>query len=52
MGRQSTDEWWALSPRQRTEAIYAELRRLDAETLVRDIGEGDLTAMSLAYAVA
>jgi hypothetical protein len=50
MGRQSTEDWWALLPRQRTEAIYAELRRLDTETLVRNIGESELSATILAFA--
>lgn len=50
MGRQSSEDWWALSPRQRTEAIYVELRRLDTETLVHDIEESELPATSLALA--
>jgi hypothetical protein len=33
VGRQSSDQWWAMQPTQRTQAIYAEIRRLDAETL-------------------
>ncbi|HTI79418.1 MAG TPA: hypothetical protein VL614_03085 [Acetobacteraceae bacterium] len=51
-GRHSPYEWWALPPRQRTEAIYAELRRLDAETLARNFEGSRLAARRLAYAAA
>lgn len=51
-GRQSCEEWWAMLPRQRTEAIYAELRRLDAATLPREIEERTLPITRLAYAIA
>ena len=51
-GRQSCEEWWAMLPRQRTEAIYAELRRLDAETLRYDIEQSRLPARNLALAIA
>jgi hypothetical protein len=29
----ATEAWFSMSPRQRTEAIYREMRRLDAETI-------------------
>ena len=39
IARQSSNEWWAMLPTQRTQAIYAEIRRLDAETIRRCIEE-------------
>ena len=51
-GRQSSYDWWALTPRQRTEAIYGELRRLDADKLARGIEGSPRPARRLAYAVA
>jgi outer membrane lipopolysaccharide assembly protein LptE/RlpB len=33
--RYSDEDWWALAPRQRTQAIYDEVRRLDAERMKR-----------------
>ena len=29
----STEDWFSISPQQRTEAKYREMRRLDAETV-------------------
>jgi hypothetical protein len=34
-GRYSEEDWWALAPRQRTRAIYDEIRTLDAERMRR-----------------
>jgi hypothetical protein len=39
VARQSSNEWWAMLPTQRTQAIYAEIRRLDAETIRQCIEE-------------
>ena len=33
--RYSEEDWWALTPRQRTRAIYDEIRMLDAERMKR-----------------
>jgi hypothetical protein len=33
--RHSEGEWWAMSAGQRTQAIYDEIKRLDAETAAR-----------------
>jgi hypothetical protein len=50
--RHSAYEWWALPPRQRTEAVYAELRRLDARALSVATEASEATARTLADAVA
>ena len=33
--RYSEEDWWALAPSQRTQAIYDEIRSLDAERMRR-----------------
>lgn len=33
--RYSPEDWWALAPRQRTRAIYEEIRKLDATRMSR-----------------
>ena len=50
VGRQSMDEWWAMPPVRRTEAIYAEIRRLDAETMRQRIQDERSLADELIYA--
>ena len=50
VARQSSTEWWAMLPTQRTQAIYAEIRRLDAETIQRCIEERRSSAAQFAFA--
>jgi hypothetical protein len=50
VGRQSSEQWWAMPPSQRTQAIYAEIRRLDAETLQRSMEEHRSPERLLIYA--
>lgn len=47
--RQSSNEWWAMPPTQRTQAIYAEIRRLDAEKIRCSIEERRSPAKQLVY---
>ena len=50
VARQSSNEWWAMLPTQRTQAIYAEIRRLDAEMIQRCIEERRSPAAPFAFA--
>ena len=50
VGRQSLDEWWAMPPALRTQAIYAEIRRLDAETMRQSMEDRRSPADQLVYA--
>jgi hypothetical protein len=34
-GKYSPELWWSLKPQERVAAIYAEVRRLDTETITR-----------------
>lgn len=50
VARQTTNEWWAMLPTQRTQAIYAEIRRLDTATIQRCIEERRSFAEQSIYA--
>jgi len=52
VGRRSSEEWWALPASQRTNAIYVEIRRLDAEAVQEQAAALKSADRPLVYAVA
>jgi hypothetical protein len=52
LGRRSSEEWWALPARQRTEAVYTEIRRLDAAAIQERIAARQQSDWPLVYVVA
>jgi hypothetical protein len=51
VSRRSSDDWWALPARQRTEVIYAEVKRLDSVAIQQGRAAHEQPDPTSAYAV-